>query len=31
MVSLVGIVLILLLLADKLGELVNRLKEVFGL
>ena len=31
MVSLVGIVLILMLLADKLGELVNRLKEVFGL
>ncbi len=31
MVSLVGIVLVLLLLAEKMGELIKMLKEVFGL
>ena len=31
MVSLVGMVVILILLADKLGELVKTLKQVFGL
>ena len=31
MVSLVGMVVILLLLADKLGELVRALRQVFGL
>jgi stage III sporulation protein AC len=30
-VSLVGIVLVLLLLAEKLGEIIKTLKEVFGL
>lgn len=30
-VSLVGVVLILLLLAEKMGELISTLKEVFGL
>ncbi len=30
-VSLVGVVLILLLLAEKMGELITTLKEVFGL
>ncbi len=31
LVSLVGMVVILILLADKLGELVGTLREVFGL
>jgi stage III sporulation protein AC len=31
MVSLVGIVLVLLLLAEKMGELVRTLREVFGI
>jgi stage III sporulation protein AC len=31
MVSLVGIVLVLLLLAEKMGELVKTLREVFGI
>ena len=31
MVSLVGMVVILILLADKLGELVKMLRQVFGL
>lgn len=31
MVSLVGMVVILILLADKLGELVKTLRQVFGL
>ena len=31
MVSLVGMVVILILLADKLGELVRLLREVFGI
>lgn len=30
-VSLVGIVLVLLLLAEKMGEIIRTLKEVFGL
>lgn len=30
-VSLVGVVLIFLLLAEKMGELISTLKEVFGL
>lgn len=30
MVSLTGIVLILLVLAEKIGELINMLREVFG-
>ena len=31
MVSLVGMVVILILLADKLGELVSTLRQVFGI
>ena len=31
LVSLVGIVLVLLLLAEKMGELVRTLREVFGI
>ena len=31
LVSLVGMVVILILLADKLGELVKTLRQVFGL
>lgn len=31
MVSLLGVVLVLIILAEKIGVLVNTLKEVFGL
>ncbi len=31
MVSLAGMVVILILLAERIGELINTLKEVFGL
>jgi stage III sporulation protein AC len=31
MVSLLGVVLILIILAEKIGVLVNTLKEVFGI
>jgi stage III sporulation protein AC len=31
MVSLLGIVLVLVILAEKIGVLINTLKEVFGL